>query len=182
MAQVISGKNSKVLTENEEEVKTCSCPQNRKNRCPLEQKCLTENLVYQATVTLPNKETKTYIGQTSTDFKSRLSTHKHSFINPNVNQTRLSKYIHKLKREGIEPDVTWKMIDRGKPYSPVTGVCQLCVKEAFYILFRPELAELNSRSEIFSNCFLIGQSQQQKKKIPRDLVITTWGCIFTTNI
>ena len=171
MAQIISGKNSKVLTETEEEVKTCSCPKNRKNECPLDQKCLTDNLVYQATVTLPNNETKTYIGQTSTDFKARLSTHKHSFKNPNVNQTRLSKYILQLKSEGVEPDISWKMIDRGKPYSPVTGVCQLCVKEAFYILFRPELAQLNSRSEIFSNCFhkksaLLVKVNSRKRKSP----------------
>ena len=120
--------------------------------CPLENKCLTDNLVYKATVTQPNQDTKTYIGQTSTDFKSRLSTHKHSFINPNANQTSLSKHILNLKNEGIEPTVTWKIIDRGKSYSPVSGVCQMCVKEAFYILFRPEMAELNSRSEIFSAC------------------------------
>ena len=118
--------------------------------CPLDKKCLTENLVYSATA--PNQEPKTYVGQTSTDFKSRLSTHKHSFINPNANQTYLSRHILKLKNEGIEPTVSWKIIDRGKSYSPVSGVCQLCVKEAFYILFRPEMAELNKRSEIFSAC------------------------------
>ena len=59
----------------------------------------------------------------------------------------------KIQGEGIEPKVTWKMIDRGKSFSPVTGVCHLCVKEAFYILFRPELAKLNSKSEVFSACF-----------------------------
>ena len=151
MAQIIAGKNSKILTKTEEEnIKTCSCP--RTKVCPLDKKCLTENLVYQAKVMAPNQEPKTYVGQTSTDFKSRLSTHKHSFINPNANQTYLSKHILKLKKQGIEPTVSWKMIDRGKVYSPVSGVCQLCVKEAFYILFRPELAELNKRSEIFCAC------------------------------
>ena len=65
-----------------------------------------------------------------------------------------------MKKKGFNPtwnppnpDVTWKLIDRGKSFTPVTGVCQLCIKEAFYILFRPELAKLNSRSEIFSACF-----------------------------
>ena len=151
MAQIIAGINSRILTKTEEEnIKTCSCP--RTKVCPLDKKYLTENLVYQAKVMAPNQEPKTYVGQTSTDFKSRLSTHKHSFINPNANQTYLSKHILKLKKQGIEPTVSWKMIDRGKVYSPVSGVCQLCVKEAFYILFRPELAELNKRSEIFCAC------------------------------
>ena len=151
MEQIIAAKNSKILTKAEERnVKICSCPSTRV--CPLDKKCRTENLVYQATVSQPNHEPKTYVGQTSTDFKSRLSTHKHSFINPNVNQTHLSKHILKLKSEGIEPTVSWKMIDRGKSYSQVSGVCQLCVNEAFYILFRPEMAKLNKRSEIFTAC------------------------------
>ena len=94
-------------------------------------------------MTAPNLEPKTYVGQTSTDFKSRLSRHKHSFINSNANQTHLSKHILKLKNEGVEPTVSGKMLERGESYSPVSGVCQLCVKEAFYILFRPQKAELN---------------------------------------
>ena len=171
MEQIISGKNSKILTQKEEETRTCSCPKNKKNECPLDQKCLTDNLVYQAIVTLPNQETKTYVGQTSTDFKSRLSTHKHSFKNPNDNQTRLSKYVLEVKSQGIEPNVSWKIIDRGKSFSPVTGVCQLCVKEAFYILFKPELAQLNLRSEIFSPCLhkksaLLVKVNSRKRKSP----------------
>ena len=37
-----------------------------------------------------------------------------------------------------------KMIDRAKSFSPVnvTGMCHLCVKEAFNTSFRPELAKV----------------------------------------
>ena len=153
MAQIISGNNAKILNNKKEEKKLCSCTKDKKDQCPLDQKCLSENLVYQATVTHPNLETMTYIGQTSTNFKKRLAVHKQTFKDTNLSQTALSTYIHELKSKGIEPKVTWKMIDRGKSFSPVTGMCHLCVKEAFYILFRPELAKLNSKSEIFSACF-----------------------------
>ena len=153
MAQIISGKNQKIIGKNDD-VKTCSCPKNKKAYCPLDQKCISENIIYQATVSEPNKEIQTYIGQTSCTFKARLAVHKQTFKDQNKNgQTALSNYIHSRKNKGFEPKVTWKLIDRGKNFTPVTGVCQLCVKEAFYILFRPELAKLNSRSEIFSACF-----------------------------
>ena len=80
--------------------------------------------------------------------------HKQTFEDENKNgQTALSNYIHSRKNKGFDPTVTWKLIDRGKTFTPVTGECQLCIKEAFYILFKPELAKLNSRSEIFSACF-----------------------------
>ena len=156
MAKIISGKNGKILTPNEENGKICSCTKNKKDLCPLDQKCLSKNIIYQATVSHPNQETTTYIGQTSCDFKARLAVHKQTFKDQNetkTSQTALSKYIHKQNSKGFDPTVTWKLIDRGKSFSPVTGVCQLCVKESFYILFKPELAKLNSRSEIFSACF-----------------------------
>ena len=152
VAQIISAKNSKILNPPEQEKRECSCPKEKKLQCPLDNKCLSENIIYQATVSEPNSEQRTYIGLCSTDFKKRLGTHRQSFKNPNVSQTSLSNYIHELKNRRIEPIISWKLIDRGKTYSPVSGVCQLCTKEAYYIIFYPELASLNARSEIFSAC------------------------------
>ena len=153
MAQIISGKNQKLLGR-KDNLKTCSCPKDKKPDCPLDQQCFSENIIYQATVSEPNMETKTYIGQTSVTFKARLAVHKQTFNDQHKNgQTALSNYIHSRKNKGFEPEVTWKLIDRGKSFTPVTEVCQLCLKESFYILFRPDLSNLNSRSEIFSACF-----------------------------
>ena len=100
----------------------------------------------------PNNEKSFYIGLTSTDFKKRLGVHHQSFRDPEVNQTSLSKQIWKLRSQGIEPEVTWKLIDRGKPYSPDHNVCQLCIKEKFHIIYRPEMATINSRKGIFNSC------------------------------
>ena len=99
----------------------------------------------------PNADTKTYTGLCSTDFKARLGQHKQTSKDPE-SQTSLSHHIHELKSKAIDHEISWKLIDRGKTYSPVHGVCQLCTKEAYYITLYPRLAELNSKSEIFAAC------------------------------
>ena len=136
----------------EPEKRKCSCPKTKE--CPLDKKCLSDEIIYQATVMEPEAEPKTYIGLCSTDFKARLGVHKDSFKNPqklNI-QTSLSRHIQQLETKNIEPVVTWKLIDRGRTFSPITNVCQLCTREAYYILFHPDSASLNSRSELYSAC------------------------------
>ena len=153
MSQIIAGKNKKVLQEERGDTdRKCSCPSTK--TCPLDKKCLTDNLIYQATVTKPDSESKNYIGLSSTEFKKRLGTHTDSFKHrekQNI-QTSLSKHVWELKDQGVQPIITWKIIDRGKPFSPTTGTCQLCTKEKFYIMYRQEMAQLNSRNEIFNHC------------------------------
>ena len=53
MSQIIAGKNAKILNHSGNQKRTCSCPSTK--ICPLDRKCLTDNLVYQATVTHPDK-------------------------------------------------------------------------------------------------------------------------------
>ena len=115
-------------------------------------KCLEKDIIYQATIEQENGDVKTYVGLTATDFKARFGVHKKSFEDPDYCPTTLSRNIHDLKSKGIEAKVTWKILDRAKSYSPVTDVCHLCNKEAYYIIFEPHLAQLNSRSELFSTC------------------------------
>ena len=172
MQRIISAKNSKTLRESEPVKKKCSCTQNKKSECPLQNKCLESEIVYQATVEAENQPTKTYIGQTSTDFKHRLSTHTFSFNNRDINQTSLSQYIWSLKDNGHEPKISWRIVDRGRKFSPVHETCQLCITEAYYINFHPEMAALNSKSEIFSSCrhkkpaLLIKPKRGRKGKLP----------------
>ena len=67
-------------------------------------------------------------------------------------QTSLSHFIWGLKRKNINFSITWKILDRGGTFSPVSGKCGLCIGEKFYILLRPESANINSRDEVFSAC------------------------------
>ena len=102
-------------------------------------------------MTQENGTKDTYIGNT-THFKKRLAVHTQSFNSIQVSQTALSNHIHKLKSKNIKYSVTWKRIDRGFPFSPVTNQCHLCTKEKFNILFQPELATINSRNEMYASC------------------------------
>ena len=48
--------------------------------------------------------------------------------------------------------IAWKTIARAKPYHPATKKCNLCIKEKYFIIFKPEMATLNRRLEITYAC------------------------------
>ena len=170
MQAIISGRNSKLLAVPEPEKRSCNC---RKNAiCPLDGKCFMGNIVYSAKVTQNDQTTNSYVGLSAPPFKSRLGTHKTSFKNDQVNQTSLSTFIWGLKEKNISYDVSWKYVDQAKPFSPVTGTCGLCIREKFHIMFSPALADLNKKSEIYSNCrhkhsaLLIKRIRKKKVRTP----------------
>ena len=165
--QVVAKHNKKVLAAAvpKEEERSCNCPRATRlaGKCPLQGKCITTNNVYQATVveTTVDGEQKveTYVGVSAPPWKSRYSGHKSSFTNPNKKgETKLSTHIWELKARGSTFDVKWKVLDRGAPFNPVTGWCNLCTKEKFYILRKPEMASLNSRQEVGNHCRHIAMS------------------------
>ena len=102
-------------------------------------------------VTQENQTQNRYTGLCSTTFKERLSVHKHSFKS-NDNQTALSKFVKELQKKNIKHQITWRILDRGEVFSPVTGVCWLCTKEKFYIVFHPNSADINEKDEILEGC------------------------------
>ena len=50
-------------------------------------------------------------------------------------------------------NVMQDIVKRAAPYNPTTKICRLCICEKFHILFHPEDATLNQRSEFFSRCW-----------------------------
>ena len=103
-------------------------------------------------------------------WKARYRHHTKSFDNPGYKgETVLSTHIWELKARGSTYEVSWKVIDRGSPFTPVTGQCSLCTKEKFYILRRPDLASLNKRQEVGAHCRHIAMSlipNVAKVKVP----------------
>ena len=135
----------------------CSCPKNNKELCPLSNKCITESVVYQATVTTKDKTTnrppQTYVGLTENSFKTRLANHKTSFNSfDKRNAIELSKYVWELKNRNIHYTIKWKILKRAKPYNCASNRCNLCLWEKYFIICKPKMATLNKRNELLSAC------------------------------
>ena len=128
----------------------CSC--RIKTECSLPGKCQIQSVIYHSTVKTATKE-ETYIGLTANSFKARFGGQKSSFkYESRKKETTLSKYIWELKKENVPYTISWKILARAQPFSPVTGVCQLCTREKYLNAFKSELCTLNSRNELLNSC------------------------------
>ena len=159
LGKVIAKHNSKVMKQNlqtEENLQTaqnfknCNC--RNKEGCPLMGECQQRGVIYQATVLSEEKRNQTYIGLTAGTFKKRFDGHTSTFRSEEANGTTLSSYIWKLKNEGRDFEILWKVISKATPFSPVTEQCALCTAEKFYIIYKPELGTLNTRNELGAHC------------------------------
>ena len=77
---IINSHNAKILfPKKSTEQRTCNCL--NKVNCPLEQKFLTTNIVYEAKVTSINEyyQEKVYFESCETTFEKRISSHTKSF-------------------------------------------------------------------------------------------------------
>ena len=114
-----------------------------------------DKVVYKATVEEECGIVNTYTGLTGNSFKKRWYGHTNSFRHRNEDEnktTTLSTHVWKLKDSEKNFEIQWSIIDRAKIFNPTTRKCQLCLKEKFHIIFQPEGATLNKRSELFSVC------------------------------
>ena len=90
---------------------------------------------------------------TSPIFKKRFANHLKSFNHRKYeNETELSKHVWQLKDMNEPFKINWTIVDRARPFSPITRKCSLCTLEKFYILYHPERASLNRKEEIFNSC------------------------------
>ena len=156
--RIIDNHNKRILKSSEltantgKDNKTCNCRQ--KNTCPLNGNCLQSSVVYQASVTRQdNNITETYVGLTENDFKTRYRNHTASFRHAkHRNSTELSKCIWTLKDNNINFFISWRILSSSLPYKSSNKRCNLCLKEKFLIICRPELSSLNKRNELVSSC------------------------------
>ena len=125
---------------------------------------MTPGVIYKAEVTateeqpapaLPITTKETYTGLSKPPFKERFRGHTHDMKHEDVDGTKgttLSKHVWSLKRAGIPFTISWSIQARGDGYNPSSKQCRLCLLEKWHILFKPEVATLNKRLEVFSNC------------------------------
>ena len=160
---VIDSHNKYILrNEEDQEKRTCNCI--RKAECPLDGLCLTENTVYEATITSNDSENAplVYVGSAETTFKKRFANHKKSFnYEKYENNTELSKAFWKMKRMNKNPKITWKILHKCRPVNRNSMRCNLCISEKLEIALRSENV-INARSELVSKCRHVSRFSLQR--------------------
>ena len=152
MSSIVSSHNTKLLNSGsaQQEEKGCNSIDGPET-CPLDPaECKKSSVIYVASVT-STEGVEHYTGLTGGSFKKRWSAHESNF-RLKQKKTTLSAHVCKLEEEGKQYTIKWDIMDRAPVYNPVTRKCRLCLKEIFYILFRPDSASLNNRSELFNTC------------------------------
>ena len=120
--------------------------------CPVDGKCLTGPVLYRADVTANNK-TEHYTGIAGNNFKERVSKHFSNIDHSEQrDDTTLSQHIWNLKDSNIDYILKWNLVEEAPIFNHTTGKCRLCNREKWYIMFKPEHATLNNRSEFYSMC------------------------------
>ena len=100
------------------------------------------------------QETNTYSRLAATTFYKRHQNHKTNLKDRNHStKSALSSHVWKLKDCGLVPTLFWKIIDRGKQFSPTSRSCKLCTLERYILTCRPYLHTLNKNKE-FGNEWL----------------------------
>ena len=155
MASIIKRHNRKIIGNNFKNTEE-GCNSRDKNKCPLENKCLSTSLVYKACVSADeNTEVKNYIGLTEGTFRQRFNGHQLSFRNKKyANSTELSKHIWKLNNSSKDQNtnIKWSIITKAAPYNNDSKCCNLCLTEKLFITKAEKSNTLNKKSELISKC------------------------------
>ena len=156
MGSIIKSHNSKILRtgqpQEKEPAKTCNCPKTRKDQCPLQQQCMTANVIYKATVSTSSGDMN-YIGSTGRSFKTRFSEHTHSLRHKESSlSTTLSKHVWKARDRGETPTIKWSLIHKAPKPRGAQRICTLCNLERIEIAAAERRRSLNKRSELTGKC------------------------------
>ena len=155
MSSVMSSHNSRIMRNSNQNLPQKECNCKAKNSCPLNGKCLSENIIYKASV-ISDNACMFYVGLSGGKFKYRLGNHKKSFKHEKYEKdTALSKYVWSLKRKNIEYSINWEILYKSNISTRRSGNCNLCLQEKLSILqakkSNPSTC-LNKRSELVSKC------------------------------
>ena len=154
LESIVNSHNKKIL-ENKRKLQLGQCNCRVKDNCPLQGHCLTDNLLYKASLSanLPNYSTKVYKGISHHQFKLRYNNHKKAFnIEKYKNDCELSKEVWRIKDKGGTFEIKWEILQQLNSYSPTSKRCALCMAEKLSIIQHEGDNLLNKRTEIISKC------------------------------
>ena len=124
----------------------CNCT--TKSECPLNAKCRTKSIVFEASISGPNIPTLC-----ETEFKTRFYNHHSSFKDQRkINATELPKVVWDCKNRGIEPHISWSIVRKMAAFKSGTKRCNFCLAEKLVILQADQRTLQNKRSEFISKC------------------------------
>ena len=144
----VSSHNRNILHPSIPENSGCNC--RNKTECPLQGKCLSSEIVYQADVIEElSSAVKTYFGQTQRQFKQRFYEHTMSIKNESSpHATALSKHVWKLKNANKKYRIEWSIKSRAPIYRSGSRKCSLCIQEKLAIALCNRSTLLSNRAEI----------------------------------
>ena len=111
-----------------------------------------------------------YIGMTGGNPKDRQSKHYQEWKNNNLRErTKLSIKVWELKDSNENVNIKWSKVAYAKPCRPMDKSCNLCSKEAYYIMKKDEKS-INKREEMGGYCphrrrHLLINSKQNKENM-----------------
>ena len=59
--------------------------------------------------------------------------------------TKAVHYIWELKDNYVPYNTKWSIFSKANTFNPVTKKCRLCLKEVYYILYKPETASIKTQ-------------------------------------
>ena len=135
--------------------RTCNCINT--SQFPLQQRYLSNNILYQANITPlgENLETKVHYGICETTFQLRYANYKKSSSHRNCkSDTELSNKFWKIKDNKHNANITWEILGRGRhqAYNTNSKRCSLCLNEKLKIVLHRDNNMLNRRTEILNKC------------------------------
>ena len=139
-----------VLYPSQFDIRQCSC--RRKPECPLDKKCLSGYLVYNAWVDrLDTNEIKHYYGTCRKNFKERYNNRTASFRKEIKEKSiELSRYIWELKDNNIQHNLKWCIGSKSRPYVCGSRKWDLCLPEKLTIIKAGSESLLITRDELVS--------------------------------
>ena len=154
MKNIINMHDKKIINPPKDNIaRTCNCI--RKHQCPLNEKCLTNNVLYQASITTneENPKTKIYYGVSETAFKLRYTNHKKTLNNVKYRtDAELSNEYWNIISAKKTSNISWEILGTHKSYNHSSKRCLLCLDEKPAIALHKDDNMLNKRSEIISKC------------------------------
>ena len=147
MKNIINTHNKKIINPSKDIAKTCNCI--RRHKCPLNGKCLTNNVLYKASISLNEENSKAKIcyGVSETAFNHRYMNYKIHSITWN---TKLIQNYQMNIGTKKTSNISWKILGTHKLYNQSSKRYLLCLNEKLVIALHKDDDMLNKRFKVTS--------------------------------